>query len=226
MPRSDDNPIEVVLIEDHAVVRAGIRLLLGSQPGLKVVGEAGNRKEALALVARQQPDIILLDLMLGEESGLELLPELTASCKAHVIVLTGMTEADIHRRVVSLGARGLVFKEQATEVLLQAIAKVAAGEVCFDPAMMARWLATPPKSSEDQDLEAAKIVLLSEREREVLVLVCEGLKNHQIGARLYISETTVRHHLTSIFQKLQVADRLELLIYAFRHRLCQVPSPQ
>ncbi|MDQ3812962.1 MAG: response regulator transcription factor [Armatimonadota bacterium] len=218
-------PIRILLIEDHAMVRAGLRLLLSRQSNLTVVGEASNRAEALAQVRRQQPDIILLDLMLGAESGLDLLPELIAGSRARVIALTGVTEEEMHRRARALGARGLVLKGQAPEVLLQAIAKVRAGELCFDPAVLAiEPVEQPPQGEVKSDPEAAKIALLSDREREVLALVCQGLKNHQIGARLYITETTVRHHMNAIYAKLKVSDRLELLIYALRNGICQPPT--
>src|SRR5262245_19128884 len=122
--------IHVLLIEDHAVVRAGLRLLLESRPGLVVVGEAANHADALALTAREQPDIILLDLALGGESGLDLLPRLLAAAGGvRVLILTGVGDVEEHRQAIRRGAMGLVLKEQAPEVLLKAIEKVHAGEI-------------------------------------------------------------------------------------------------
>jgi two-component system, NarL family, nitrate/nitrite response regulator NarL len=211
--------IRVLLVEDHAMVRAGLRLLIEGRSGLIVVGEATNRKEALALAAREQPHIILLDLDLGHENGLDLLPDLrTVAGQSRVLILTGVRDADEHRYAIRCGAMGLVFKEQVPDVLLKAIEKVHAGEVWLDRTMVADVLsemtmggAMPPKTQAD------RIATLTEREREVIALVNEGFKNKQISDHLSISETTVRHHLTSIFAKLGVESRLELVIFAHRH---------
>jgi len=118
---------------------------------------------------------------------------------------------------------GLVLKEKAADVLLQAIEKVHAGEVWLEPAMIASVLGemTGARASQLLDPEVAKIASLTEREREVVTLMSQGLRNRQIAARLGISETTVRHHLTSIFAKLEVTDRLELVIYTYRHGLAR-----
>ena len=217
--------IRILLVEDHTVVRAGLRLLIESRQGLVVVGEAANHADALALAAREQPDIIVLDLILGAESGLDLLPGLcTAAGRAQVLILTGVRDVQEHHQAVRLGVRGLVFKEQAPEVLLKAIEKVHVGEVWLDRAMLASVLhemvlgATRPANA-----EATRIATLTEREREVIALVGEGLKNKQIGERLSITETTVRHHLTSIFDKLGVESRLETVIFAHRHGLSKLP---
>jgi two-component system nitrate/nitrite response regulator NarL len=227
MPAPTTNLIRVLLVDDHAVVRAGLRLLIESQPGLAIIGEAKNREEALALAAREQPQIVLLDLDLGGELSLDFLPELRdVANEAKIIMLTGMRDPEMHRRAVRLGIRGLVMKEQAAEVLVKAIEKVHAGEIWLDRSMMASVLSeiTQERQPKQIDPEAKKIATLSQREREVIALIGEGLKNKQIGERLFISETTVRHHLTSIFSKLGVSDRLELVIYAYRHGLATPPS--
>jgi two-component system nitrate/nitrite response regulator NarL len=225
MPTPSINRIRVLLIDDHVVMRTGLRLVIESQPGLLVVGEARNRAEALQIAEREQPDIILLDLDLGDESGLAFLPDLLDTAPgARVIVLTGIDDVQEYRRAVRLGALGLVLKEQALGVLVQAIEKVHAGEAWLDSALVASILAEAARErSRAADPEADKIATLTTREREVIVLVCEGLKNKQIAARLFISETTVGHHLTSIFSKLGVATRLELVTYAYRHGLAQPP---
>src|SRR5262249_54921348 len=133
--------IRVLLVEDHAVVRAGLRLLIESRRGLVVVGEATNYAEALALAAREQPHIIVLDLDLGTENGFDLLPGLLAEGgKARVLILTGVRDANQHRQAIRQGAMGLVLKDQAPDVLLKAIEKVHAGEVWLDRAMLARVL--------------------------------------------------------------------------------------
>jgi DNA-binding NarL/FixJ family response regulator len=151
----------------------------------------------------------------------EISPEL------RILVLTGVRDAQAHRRAFQLGATGLVEKDAAADVLLKAIRKVAAGEIWLDRASTAILLAelTRGEQHEKGDPDAEKIARLSPREREVAELIGEGLSNRKIAERLFISETTVRHHLTSIFSKLEVHDRLELLLYAYRHGLVRSRAP-
>ena len=222
MPVTVPSPIHILLVDDHAVLRAGLRLLLESRPGLRVVGEAGNRSDALAAAARERPDIIVLDLDLGGESGLEFLPDLLATATgAQVLVLTGVRDPVLHRRAVHLGARGVVPKEKAAAVLLQAIEKIHRGEIWLEPAMVAEVLGEIASRgpSTHQDAETAKIARLTARERELIALVCEGLTNRQIARRLFRSEGTVRNSLSVIFEKLEVTDRLGLVLYASRYGL-------
>jgi DNA-binding NarL/FixJ family response regulator len=213
--------IRVLLVEDHLVVRAGLHMLIESRPGLVVVGEAATHAEALALATCEQPDIILLDLALGAENGLDLLPKLRAAAgDARVLVLTALHGVDAHRQAIRAGAMGLVLKEQAPEVLFKAIEKVYTGEVWLDRAMLASMLGELVSDrTRPANVAAERIATLSEREREVMALVGQGLKNKQISERLSITETTVRHHLTSIFAKLGVESRLELVIFAHQHGL-------
>lgn len=218
------NHIRVLLIDDHAVVRMGLRMLLESQPGFIISGEAANRAEALAQATATPPDIILLDLDLGGDNGIDMMPALrTIAPDARVILLTGLRDAEQHRRAVRMGATGLVLKDQAFAVLLTAITKVAAGEAWLDPTMVASVLTEMARARAigQPDPEAAKLALLTARERAVIALIGEGLPNKQISLRMSISETTVRHHLTSIFDKLGVTSRLELVIYAYRHGLAE-----
>jgi two-component system nitrate/nitrite response regulator NarL len=224
MPIANPLPLRILLIDDHAVVRAGLRLLIESRSGLRVVGEAANRSDGLAAAAHEQPDIILLDLDLGGDSSLEFLPDLLAAASAaRVLVLTGVRDPALHRRAVHLGARGVVPKEKAAEALLQAIEEVHAGQVWLEPAMVAEVLGEMASrgTSTQQDPEAAKIARLTARERELVALVCEGLTNRQLARRLFRSEGTVRNSLSVIFEKLEVTDRLGLVLYASRHGLAK-----
>jgi len=218
--------IRVVLVDDQLLFRAGIRTLIDNGNGITVVGDAGSRGEALALVQSKQPDVILSDLELRGESGLEYIPDLIAAAeKAKVLILTDTKDQDLHRKAVHLGAKGLVFKDTSVEVLTKAIEKVYAGEVWLDRSMTAVLLDELSRKNDARKLnpEEIKIATLTNREREVINSVGEGLKNKQIGERLFISDVTVRHHLTSIFGKLGVSDRLELVIYAYRHGLVPIP---
>ena len=219
--------IRVLLVDDHRVVRAALSLLIQNSEGMTMVGEAGNRSEAIAIAAREQPDVILLDLDLGVESGLDLIQDLLkAAGQARIIILTGTRDPEAHHRALRLGAMGVVDKEEAPEVLLSAIERVHAGEAWLDPVLTARLLGEISEASRPKkpDPEAAKIATLTEREREVVTFVGEGLKNRQIAQRLFISEWTVRHHITSIFSKLEVSDRVELMMFAYRHGLAKPPS--
>jgi two-component system, NarL family, nitrate/nitrite response regulator NarL len=223
MSNASTNPIRVLLIDDHVVMRTALRMLVESRPNMTVVGEATDRGAAILIAAREQPDIILLDLDLGEESGIDFLPALLAAAeRARVIVLTGIRDPAEHRQAVRLGATGMVLKEQAFDTLVKAIERVHTGEIWLAPALVANVLAERSRvRGQDLNPEATRITALTEREREVIALIGQGLKNRQIGDRLSISETTVVHHLTSIFAKLGVANRLELVTYAYRQGLAK-----
>jgi DNA-binding NarL/FixJ family response regulator len=218
--------IRVVLIDDQQLFRTGIKSLIGNDNGIRVVGEAGSPTEALAAVKHEQPDVILLDQTLHGECGLDLLPGLLAAAEnAKILILTETRDAETHRKAVRLGAKGLVSKDSSFAALAKAIERVHAGEVWLDRSMTAAVLEDLTRRKETQKLnpEEAKIVTLTGREREVITSVGEGLKNKQIGERLFISDVTVHHHLTSIYSKLEVSDRLELVIYAYRHGLVPIP---
>ena len=223
MTETAEKVLRILIVDDHRVVRSGLRMLIEAQ-GMQVVGLAGNRAEAVELAGREQPDLILLDLDLAGEDGLSFLPELKAAAtNSRVLVLTGIRDQEVHRRAMKLGAVGVVLKDQATEVVIKAITKVCAGEVWLDRATMGNlFIEMTKKGSGDADPDDARIKSLTEREHQVIGLISEGLKNKQIAARLFISETTVTHHLSSIFSKLEVSDRLELVVYAFAHGLAKV----
>ncbi len=220
--------IRILLIDDHALVRAGLRLLIETYPGFRVVGEAGNRVDAVNLAGRHQPDIILLDLAMTEGSAPDFLSDLVTSARqARVLLLTTVQDPAKHRRAVCQGAMGIVHKGKAPEVLIKAIQRVHAGEAWLDRSMTAGLINEMRRTGEPSskvDPEAAKIAELTAREREIIARVGAGLKNKQIAQRLFISEPTVRHHMTSVFSKLGVTDRFELIIYSFRYHLAKLPS--
>lgn len=227
MSESSNPPIKILLVDDHVIMRAGLRMLIENHKGMVVVGEAGTRIDALTIAEREQPEIILLDLDMGGESGLDFLRELLdTATNARVVMLTGVRDPDAHRRAVQLGAMGLVLKDKAAEVLIKAIEKVHAGEVWLDRYLTASVLSEMSQSTSVRrtDPEGEKIRSLTNRELEVIGLVCEGLKNKQIADRLFISEATVRNHLTSILSKLELSDRFELALYSYRQRLAKPPG--
>jgi two-component system, NarL family, nitrate/nitrite response regulator NarL len=218
--------IRVMLVDDHSVLRMGLRMLIESQESLEVVGEAGDRPDALAIAECERPDVVLLDLDLGGVSGHELIPQLLSiSPDSRIIILTGVRETDAHQRAIRLGASGIVLKDKADEVLFKAIEKVYAGEVWLSRSMIGSIFneMLKPNRGTGQDPDAEKISTLTQREHEVIGLVAEGLKNKQIADRLFISEATVRNHLTSVFDKLGVDGRFALVIYSYRHGLVKTP---
>jgi len=219
-----ERPITIMIVDDHVVIRSGLRMLIEHDQQMRVVGMAGNQQEALERAASETPDVIILDLLLGDEDALTFLPELCqASPKSRVLILTGVQNPDSHRRAIRRGAMGIVLKEHAADQLLKAIKKVNDGEVWIERSMVGDMIQELSRPA-IVDPEVVKIESLTEREREVISLVGEGLKNKQVGERLFISETTVTHHLSSVFSKLEVSDRLELIIYAFRHGLAKMPK--
>lgn len=216
--------IQILLIDDHKIFLAGLRSLLQNESGMNVMGEARNRSEALEAAGRQ-PDIILLDLDLGAETGEDLLPELLKVAEnARVMLLTGITDSDLHLRAVCLGAMGIVHKLEAPEILVKAIRKVFDGEVWLNRAIVATAMTRLQAPRRKADPTVAKIASLTTRELDVIAALGEGRRNKEIGERLFISEKTVSHYLTAIFSKLEVADRLELMIFSYQHGLAEVPA--
>jgi DNA-binding NarL/FixJ family response regulator len=223
--RPIQDSIRILLLGEHAIVRAALRMLIESRPGLKVVAEAPKNLESLD-TDLDLVDLIVLDVDLELESSLRFLADLMASAPlARVLLLTATTDPEAYSCAVRLGAMGVVQKERPAEVLLKAIEKIHAGEVWLERSTIAHLIGGISRASKIRhaDPETAKIATLSVREREVIAVIGEGLKNKQIAGRLFISEATVRHHLSSIFSKLGVADRFELLIYAYRHSLAKPP---
>jgi two-component system, NarL family, response regulator DevR len=203
--------ISIVLVDDHAIVRQGIRSILERHPQMRVVGEAATSEEAMAVVSATRPRIVLLDLKLSTSSdteGLELCQKLTSTYSdTAVLVLTTLMDDQLVVRAIRSGASGYVVKDVDTRELVRAIQAVSQGESAFDSrsaAAMVRSLnARSPMESKQ----------LTEREREVLSLLARGLSNRDIGKRLYISETTAKFHVGNIIRKLNVSRRAEA-VYA------------
>lgn len=204
------------VIDDHPVLREGIRMLLEAAGDVRVVGSSATASDAVSPLRELSPDVVLLDLDLGTEDGLAWLPRIAAAApQAKVLILTALRDRARDEEALRAGARGLVLKDAAPEVLLQAIRSVAAGALWFDP----RVLASPQRAGRPA---AAEVPELTPRELEIVTLVSEGLRNEEVGRRLGISEKTVRNHLTAIFQKLGVSGRLELVVYAYERGLARI----
>jgi two-component system nitrate/nitrite response regulator NarL len=220
MPNLNKDPIRIAIFDNHALVRAGIRLLINNQPGMELVGETGNLSEGLEIVATQNPDVILLELNLVGQSEFGVVPYLVkVSERARLILVTGINDSQLLHKAVEDGVMGVVFKTQPPETLIKSIQKVHAGEVWLERSMIANVLNRRTRNHTPIDPEKDSIAQLSEREKQVIRLIGQGYKNKKIATQLCISETTVRHHLTSIYSKLGVSDRLELLVFAHRNDL-------
>ena len=203
--------IRLLIADDHAVVREGLAAILGRQPDMRVVAEANNGREAVDLWKRHRPDVTLLDLRMPDLDGVSALQEIrTEDASARVIVLTTYdTDEDIYRGMRA-GARAYLLKDARREELLECIRRVYAGQT-FVPAGIAAKLA--------EHVAAAELTF---REGEVLRLVASGKSNKEIGTSLFISETTVKSHLKSIFAKLNVLSRTEAIAAASRRGLIQL----
>lgn len=207
--------INIVLVDDHAVVRSGLRLLLDAQEDMKVIGEAGNSKDAIFRARALKPDVILLDVVMPGESGIEALPRiLRESPKTKVLVLSMQDDPSYVRQAFAVGASGYVLKEAADEEVVSAVREIAGGGHYVHPALGARMVA-----AEAQERAAAEADPLSEREREVLRLLALGHTNQEIAHELYISVRTAESHRAHIMQKLRLATRAELVRYALSHGL-------
>ncbi len=207
-----NEPITILIADDHTLFRDGLRALFSSLPDMEVVGEAATGVEAVALAEEMQPDVILMDLQMPDLNGIEATRRIVqTSPHVGVIVVTMFEDDDSVFAAMRAGARGYVLKGAEQEEMLRAIQAVARGEALFGPAIAARLSAFfqvsgPSKVTAFPDL--------TEREREVLHLLAQGLSNQEIGERLFISKKTVRNHVSNIFSKLQVADRVQAAIRA------------
>ena len=202
--------IRVLVVDDHAVVRSGLKLLLGQQEDIEVVGEAGTAAEAIREARHLLPDVVLLDVVLPDESGLSALPAIReASSETRVLVLSMQDDPNYVREAFGVGAMGYVVKEAADTEVVTAVREVAQGGRYVDPSLGARLA-----SAEAEAKARAEEDPLSEREREVLRLLALGHTNQEIAKLLFISVRTAETHRAHIMQKLRLSTRAELVRYA------------
>jgi len=211
-PIKDRDRIRVAVISAHAVVRAGLKYMLGNQHSLAIIDEATTIADAVLLATKTRPDIALVDPD-SDTIPFQSISDLTHA-GVRVLVLSSTSDHRFRQRTLALGAAGVVSKEESIETLIRAIHTVHAGEIWLEPLTSIRSVLLG-----DPDPEHARIQTLTKREREIVSLVGNGLKNAAIGERLFISEATVRNHLTSVLSKLDLTDRFELAVYTFRHGL-------
>jgi DNA-binding NarL/FixJ family response regulator len=217
--------IRVLVADDQSMVRAGFRMLLGGEPDFEVVAEASNGLEAIEKAARFDPTVILMDIRMPELDGLEATRRILATDgAARVLILTTFDLDEYVYEALSAGASGFVLKDDPPEQLIAAIRTVAAGEALLSPAVTRRVIERftrlrrpePPKELDE----------LSAREREVLLLLARGLSNAEIGNELFISETTVKTHVTHVLQKLGLRDRVQAVVVAYRSGIVEQDGTQ
>ena len=221
---TEQRTIRVMIVEDHGVVLWGLKCLVESGgPAMCVVGGAQNRHEAFKTARATRPDVILLDVGLGEDNGLDFLPRLREAAGGRVLILTGFRDEEVHRLAIHRGASGVVCKDAPAGVVLQAIRKVYEGEVWLDRAVSYRVLTDLIRDggAGQGDPQAESVASLTPKEREIITVIAseENSTNRQVAQCLSISENTLRNHLSSIYSKLGVGNRLELLKFALGHDL-------
>lgn len=244
-------PIRVLLVDDQELLRVGFRIILGAQPGIEVVGEAGSGAEAIAAAASLAPDVICMDVQMPGMNGLDATRAITVdpSIGAAVLILTTFDRDDYLFDALAAGASGFLLKNSSPEQLIEAVRVVASGEALLSPTVTKRVIArfggaagrmsqpsSPAASGLDaapgtlpdhprdgraalggpNDDERAAYALLTERERDVFALLADGLSNQEIASTLYVGEATVKTHVSSIFAKLGVRDRIQAIVWAFR----------
>ncbi|MBA3073908.1 MAG: response regulator transcription factor [Anaerolineae bacterium] len=208
----------IILVDDHEVVRLGLKSLLERHPQFEVISEAGSAKEALEQVERLLPDVVLMDIRLPGTSGIEACEEITKKFPdIRVIMLTSYAEDDMLFSAIRAGASGYVLKQIGADDLMKAIEAVGRGEALLDPAVTQRVFQEVRRAVKEE--ESSAFSTLSQQEKHVLLLVSEGRTNREIAKALFLGEGTVRNYVSSILSKLGVSNRAEAAAYAVEHNL-------
>jgi two-component system, NarL family, response regulator DevR len=208
----------IILVDDHEVVRLGLKSLLERHPQFEVVGEAGSARDALEQVAATEPDVVVMDIRLPGTSGIEACEQIVDQYpNTKVIMLTSYAEDEMLFSAIRAGASGYVLKQIASEELVKAIEAVGRGEALLDPAVTQRVFQEVRRAVKEE--EASAFAHLSQQEKHVLLLVSEGKTNREIAKNLFLGEGTVRNYVSSILSKLGVNNRAEAAAYAVEHSL-------
>jgi DNA-binding NarL/FixJ family response regulator len=207
-----------MLVDDHEVVRLGLKALIDRRPDMEVVAEAASESEAVTKALAHKPDIVLMDIRLGGSSGIDACAQITAQqLDVKVIMLTSYAEDDLLFAAIRAGAAGYVLKQAGGQDVIRAVEAVGQGHSLLDPALTERVFAEVRRAARAQ--EAAAFQQLTEQERRVLVLVADGKTNREIASELHLGEGTVRNYVSNILGKLGVSNRAEAAAYAIRHHL-------
>ena len=224
VPAALGEPIRVLVVDDHALFRRGLEMVLGQEPDIEVVGEAADGAEAVAKASTLLPDIVLMDVRMPRRSGIEActaIKDVVPSAKIVMLTISD-EEADLYE-AIKAGASGYLLKEISIDEVASAIRAVAGGQSLISPSMASKLLsefATMIKKTDERHQVPAP--RLTERELEVLKLVARGLNNRDIAKELFISENTVKNHIRNILEKLQLHSRMEAVVYAVREKLLEI----
>jgi NarL family two-component system response regulator LiaR len=221
-----DEPIDVLIVDDHDVVRKGLRFYLDARPEVEIVGEAGDAQTAVETVKEQVPDVVLMDLVLplqpgaepSDEGGVQATRRIRqASPRTQVVVLTSFAQDELIFAAIKAGALSYLLKDADAETVLEAIDAAGRGEATLHPRIAQRLMAevTAPKQARDPGAD------LTAREMEVLMLIAQGLSNADIAEKLFITERTVKAHVSNLLGKLHLSDRTQAAIYAWREGLME-----
>jgi len=210
--------LRILLVDDHEVVRLGLKALLSRHPRFEVIGEAGTAEEALAKARVHQPDVVVMDIRLAGKSGIDATREIMAVLPdTKVIILTSFADDELLMDAVAAGATGYVLKQIGSDDLVRALEAVGRGEALLDPAMMNQAFARLRAAARKDRGEAFK--MLTEQEAKIMALVARGHTNREIAGELYLSEKTIRNYVSSILGKLGLSHRAQAAAYAVEHRL-------
>ena len=218
---TEPTPIRVLIVDDHSVVRMGLRVFLDLQPDIEVVGEAADGSEGVAMARRLEPDVILMDLLMPNMDGITAIGRIKAERpETEIVTMTSFIEEDKVTAALEAGASGYVLKDAEAEEVAAAVRAAFAGEVHLDPAV-ARLLAQRMRQRKSPDESLAEP--LTDREKDVLGLLGQGMSNKEIGSTLFITERTARTYVSNILGKLGLASRTQAALYAVEHKLVQPP---
>lgn len=214
--------IRILIADDHAVVREGLRALIDTEPGMRLVGEAADGLEATQKSAALEPDVILLDLVMPRMGGLDAIREIKErNPRARILVLTSFAEDDKVFPAIKAGAQGYLLKDSSPRELLQAIRDIHQGQPSMHPTIARKLMREIQRGSDLPPVEEP----LTEREVEVLTLVAQGFTNQEIADQLFVSERTVRTHVSNILSKLHLANRTQAALYALRKGFASLDEP-
>ena len=210
--------IRILLVDDHDIVRLGLMTLLNDQPDMEVIGEASTAAEAVHQTETLSPDVVLMDIRLPGEGGIEATRQVTAKFpKVKVVMLTSFADDELVMRAISAGAVGYVLKQVGNEELIRAIQAAARGEALLDPSTTARLLSRVREAERRAEEDAFRE--LSDREMDVLTHLAKGRTNAEIASLLNLSEKTGGNYVSNMFEKLHLNNRIELAAYAYEHHL-------
>lgn len=217
--------VRIIIADDHAVVRAGLRSLLEQRPEFRVVAEASSGEEAVARAEEYRPDVAVLDIRMPGLSGIEAcrrIIETVPNCK--VIMLTSYAEDELLLAAIDAGASGYVLKRIGSDELVKAVERVSLGEGTLDPSMTRSVFERVREANKAED--ASAFAELTQQELAVLALVAQGLTNRQIAVKLFLGEGTVRNYVSSVLSKINASNRAEAAIYAVKHNIDKIVPPQ